>query len=112
VGDDITFLHDQGSLTDWFGQDSLHADQGSRNESSADFHRDWLGNHDHLNKPNVIRRSPTRKRWVTPSASLCGNAPSSAVIARAGGRSSIPDKPMIKWKSRGVLDTPIARGAW
>ena len=43
------------------GQDSLHADQRLRDESSANFHPDWLGN-------SVVRRSATRKRRVTSGA--------------------------------------------
>jgi len=34
----------------------------------------------------------------------------SAVIAREGGRSSIPETPMIETISRGVLDAPPSRG--
>ena len=34
----------------------------------------------------------------------------SAVIARAGGRSSIPETPAMEPKSRGLLDPPPARG--
>jgi hypothetical protein len=41
-------------------------------------------------------------------AKLC--AILSVVIAREGGRSSIPETPMIEPKGRGVLDTPHSRG--
>ena len=34
----------------------------------------------------------------------------SAVIVREGGRSSIPETPVMESRSRGVLDTPHARG--
>ena len=34
----------------------------------------------------------------------------SVVIAREGGRSSIPETAVIEPKGRGVLDTPLARG--
>src|ERR1700686_3678287 len=34
----------------------------------------------------------------------------SAVTAREGGRSSIPETPMMESRGRGVLDTPHARG--
>jgi hypothetical protein len=44
------------------GQDSLQADQGSRDGSSADFHPDYVFNDDHFDKTSVIRRSLTRKR--------------------------------------------------
>src|SRR6267154_845708 len=40
----------------------------------------------------------------------CEHAALSAVIARAGGRSSIPETPVIESRSRSVLDTPHARG--
>jgi hypothetical protein len=47
VGDGITFLHDWGFA--WLvGQGSLHADQRSRDESSADFHPDQFSNHVHF----------------------------------------------------------------
>jgi hypothetical protein len=32
-----------------------------------------------------------------------------AVVAREGGRSSIPETPMMEARSRGVLDTPLSR---
>jgi hypothetical protein len=41
---------------------------------------------------------------------LNSGATLSTVIVREGGRSSIPETLMIESKSRGVLDTPHARG--
>jgi hypothetical protein len=40
----------------------------------------------------------------------CLKNESPAVIVRESGRSSIPETLMIESKSRGVLDTPHARG--
>jgi hypothetical protein len=46
-----------------------------------------------------------------PGASRCGNAEvRPTVVAREGGRSSIPETLMMDTRSRGVLDTPHARG--
>src|SRR5258705_2197057 len=46
-------------------------------------------------------------------AEVCGEderATFSAVIAREGGRSSIPETTVMESRSRGVLDTPLPRG--
>jgi hypothetical protein len=47
----------QGSLQ----QGSLQADQRSRDESSANLHPDWFGNHDHFDNNSVTRKSTGKK---------------------------------------------------
>jgi len=47
---------------------------------------------------------------MTGEPDLSSAAITSAVIAREGGRSSIPEANVINGRGRSVLDTPPARG--
>jgi hypothetical protein len=56
---------------------------------------------------SFCKTSGASRREIAESFREDGRVKFSAVIAREGGRSSIPEKPVMESRNRGVLDRPV-----
>ncbi len=94
------YLSNSATLSVIFGRDLL--DKKAKDERLA--HMIGL----------VLALGRTVRDCEGPEVAGCGGADGvaklSAVIARAGGRSSIPEAAVVEPRSRGVLDSPPSRG--